>query len=95
MVNKQTKHIARTARQLGEALARHRRALNLTQQDVAQKAGLRQATISQLEGGNARLDTLVNVLAALHLELVVRERQAGTEIDLEEIFQPERETDGS
>lgn len=78
--------IARTARQLGQALARRRKSLRLTQQDLAHKSGLRQATISRLEGGHGRLDSLESVLAALGLEVKLRDRQGGAATDLEEIF---------
>ena len=76
--------IARTSRQIGAALRRRRRGMNLRQGDVGSRTGLRQATISALENGEARtqLRTLIRVLAALDLELVVRERSsAGAEIE--------------
>jgi DNA-binding transcriptional regulator YiaG len=43
--------LARDPRQLGMALRRARRALNLSQSAVASKAGVTQATVSLLEGG--------------------------------------------
>ena len=76
--------IARTSRQIGAALRRRRRGMNLRQGDVGSRTNLRQATISALENGEARtqLRTLIRVLAALDLELVVRERSsAGAEME--------------
>lgn len=75
--------LARDPRQIGTALRRARRSLKLTQSDVANKAGITQATVSLLEGGmeGARLKTLTDVLAALGLELVIRPRLTATEPD--------------
>ena len=76
--------IARTSQQIGAALRRRRRSMNLRQGDVGSRTSLRQATISALENGEARtqLRTLIRVLTALDLELVVRERSnAGAEIE--------------
>ncbi len=79
--------IARTSKQVGAAIRRRRRRLSLRQGDVGAKTNLRQATISALENGEpgTRLRTLIDVMAALDLELVVRERsKAGR--DIEELF---------
>ncbi|WP_226584189.1 helix-turn-helix domain-containing protein [Acuticoccus sediminis] len=74
---------ARTPRQLGVALQRRRKLLGLTQTDLAGAAGLRQATISEIERGEgARLGSLMRILAALGLELTVRHR---TRMDADEI----------
>lgn len=68
--------IARTPKQLGAALRRRRRQLRLSQAALGSRTNLRQATISALENGEpgTELRTLVGVLAALGLELVVRQR---------------------
>ena len=78
--------LARNASQIGNALRRRRRLLKLSQNQLAERTGLRQATISTLEAGdsNARLDTLTSMLAALDLELIVRDRTKGPKI--EDIF---------
>ena len=78
--------IARTAKQIGASIRRRRRTLDLRQSDVGDKANLRQATISALENGESgiRLRTLIDVMAALDLELVIRERSRA--IDIEDIF---------
>ncbi len=72
--------IARTPKQLGAALRRRRRALGLSQVELGSRTKLRQATISALENGEpgTALRTLVDVMAALGLELVVQERSRAT-----------------
>ncbi len=79
--------IARTAEQIGVAVRRHRRALGWSQNELGSKAGLRQATISTLESGEpgTRLRTLVNVMAALEIELVVQDRSEAPK-SIEELF---------
>jgi HTH-type transcriptional regulator/antitoxin HipB len=79
--------IARTSGQIGAALRRRRRALNMRQGDLGQKTNLRQATISALENGEpgTQLRTLIEVLSALGLELVIRERSRASE-DLEDLY---------
>lgn len=79
---------ARTATQLGAALRLRRRQLRLTQGDVGARTNVRQATLSLLENGatDARLSTLMDVLAALDLELVVRPREKGSDQSLGAIF---------
>lgn len=71
--------IVRTTKQVGAALRRRRRALNLTQEALGAKTTLRQATISSLENGEpgTRLRTLFDVLSALNLEIVIRRRARG------------------
>ena len=68
--------IARTSTQIGAAIRRRRRRLSLRQGDVGSRTNLRQATISALENGEpgTQIRTLVNVMAALGLEMVIRER---------------------
>ena len=79
--------IARTSKQIGAALRRRRRGMNLRQGDVGSRTNLRQATISALESGEPRtqLRTLIHVLAALDLELVIRERST-TDREMEDLF---------
>jgi len=80
--------ITRTPKQLGTVLQSYRKAANLTQEALAARIRLRQATISALENSatDARLGTLFDMLAALNLELVVRPRSKGSTKDIEEIF---------
>lgn len=79
--------IARTPKQIGAAIRRRRRALNLRQGDLGAKTNLRQATISALENGEpgTQLRTLIDVMAALSLELVIRERSK-VSADIEDLF---------
>jgi len=79
---------ARNTTQIGAAIRRARRQARLTQAALGAKTGLRQATISELERGegDVRLSTLLDVLAALGLELVIDERGRASVGRLEDIF---------
>jgi HTH-type transcriptional regulator/antitoxin HipB len=79
--------IARTPKQVGEAVRRRRRALGLHQKDLAGKAGLRQATISGVEAGeSATLRTFFDVLSALDMEVVIRPRTKESTGKIEDLF---------
>ena len=80
--------IARTPKQVGDALRRRRRALGLTQLDLGQKTHNRQGTISSLEAGEAgtRLQTVFDALTALDLELVIRPRTRASTDKIEDLF---------
>jgi HTH-type transcriptional regulator/antitoxin HipB len=80
--------IARSAQQLGTAIRRVRRARALTQGQLGALMTVRQATISKLEKGakSTQLQTLLDALTALDLELVVRERTKGPLREIEDIF---------
>ncbi|GMR19672.1 MAG: hypothetical protein BMS9Abin36_0267 [Gammaproteobacteria bacterium] len=72
--------IIRNNRDLGEAIRLARKTKDLRQVDVAQKASVRQALVSDLENGatTAKLDTVIRVLAALDLDLsIIPRRKAG------------------
>lgn len=79
--------ISRTSKQLGAAIRRRRRALALSQRDLAAKTNLRQATISTLEKGEpgTRLRTLFDVMTALGLEMAIRQRTTASE-RIEDMF---------
>ena len=79
--------IARTAKQVGVAVRRRRHALGWSQSELGSRASLRQATISTLESGEpgTRLRTLVDVMAALELELVIQDRSKAPK-SIEELF---------
>jgi HTH-type transcriptional regulator / antitoxin HipB len=66
----------RDPRQLGLALRQRRRELGLTQTQVAERAGVRAATVSAVENGDpgAKLSTIFALLIALDLELAARRR---------------------
>lgn len=80
--------IARNAKQIGEAIRRQRRLQGLQQTALADKTGLRQATISALEAGEAgtKLRTVFDVLTALGLELVIQPRRKGLQENIEDLF---------
>lgn len=79
---------ARTARQIGAIIRRARRNAGLTQRELGQRIGLRQATVSKLEKGEpaTRLSTLFDVLSALGLEIVVDKRGKASRQALEDLF---------
>lgn len=83
-----TQHIARTEKQLGAILRRARKHAGLTQSDLGKNIHLRQGTVSRLEAGAPaiQLRTLMEALAALDLELVVRPRSKASAADIESIF---------
>lgn len=68
--------IVRTPDQLGAALRRERRRAAVTQTALAGVTGLRQATVSSVEAGQAatQFTTVCELMAALDLELVLRPR---------------------
>ena len=80
--------IGRTPKQIGETLRRRRKALRLTQGFLSERTGLRQATISGIENGEpgTQIRTLLEVLAALDLELVIRPRTKASAADIEAAF---------
>lgn len=79
---------ARNASQIGAIIRLERRGRGLTQAQLGDLVGRRQATISKLEKGDAgiQLGTLFDVLAALDLELLVAPRSAGSRDSIESVF---------
>jgi HTH-type transcriptional regulator/antitoxin HipB len=72
--------IIRNNKDLGAAIRLARKNMDMRQVDVAQKASVRQALVSELENGEttAKLDTVIKVLAALDMDLsIVPRRKAG------------------
>jgi HTH-type transcriptional regulator / antitoxin HipB len=80
--------IARTEKQLGAILRRARKKAGLTQSGLGKNIRLRQGTVSRLEAGEPaiQLRTVMEALAALDLELVVRVRSKANPADIENIF---------
>lgn len=80
--------IARTPKQIGAVIQRQRRKLRQTQAALGARIKHRQATVSKLEAGEpgTRLGTLLDVLAALNLEMVLRPRTKGSVADIESLF---------
>lgn len=78
----------RNSNQIGVIVRRERRARGLTQAQLGDLIGRRQATISKLEQGDAgiQLGTLFDVLAALHLDIRVVPRAAGSHTSIESVF---------
>jgi HTH-type transcriptional regulator/antitoxin HipB len=72
--------MTRSPKEIGAALRRIRLERNMTQSEVAEKAGLRQAVISNIENGHegTKITTLYAVLAALNLEFMLRPRTRQT-----------------
>lgn len=79
---------ARTAKQIGAIIRRARRNAKLTQAELGNRIGLRQATISKLEAGApaTRLSTLLDALTALGLEIIIDERGRRAPQDIEDLF---------
>lgn len=75
--------LARTPKQIGAVIRRHRKQHGWSQATLGERAGLRQETISLIETGNpaTRADTLLAVLAALGLELQVASRSRGHDVE--------------
>ena len=69
--------VIRSNKDLGAAIRLARKQQNLRQVDVAQKASVRQALVSDIENGatTAKLDSVMRVLAALDLDLSVVPRR--------------------
>ena len=80
--------LARTSKQIGAVIQRARKTCNWTQQDLAERAGLRQGTISSIESGDkpAKLSSILSVLAALDLEFRIGPRAKSSHSDIEELF---------
>lgn len=80
--------LARGGPELGAALRRRRRALKLSQAQVAERAGVKQSTVSSAEAGGpgTKLQTLIDLMAVLELELVVQPRSSDKSTAIEDIF---------
>ena len=80
--------IARTTKQLGAGIRRYRRQKDLSQGRLGDLMHARQATVSKLESGEpaTQLRILMDALAALDLELVIRPRTKVSMQDIEDLF---------
>ncbi|MFO7541990.1 MAG: helix-turn-helix transcriptional regulator [Thiobacillus sp.] len=67
----------RNNKELGEAIRAERLKKNLRQIDLASRASVQQALISNIENGatSARADTVLKVLAALDMDLALVPRR--------------------
>jgi HTH-type transcriptional regulator/antitoxin HipB len=80
--------IARSSKNIGQILRAARKEMGLTQGELADRAGIWQRTVSNIEtnASGTKLDTIFDLLAALDLELHVAPRSKITPDDLEDIF---------
>lgn len=80
--------IIRTTKDLGNALRQARKARDLTQAELASRAGIWQRTVSNIEtsASGAKVDTIFDLLAALDLELQIVPRSKISRSDLKDIF---------
>ncbi|WP_321342207.1 helix-turn-helix transcriptional regulator [Breoghania sp.] len=80
--------LARTPQQIGSIIQRARKKRGWTQSQLAERCGLRQATLSLIETGEtpAKLPSLLSILAALDLELRIGDRSTGGAQDIEDLF---------
>lgn len=80
--------LARTPDQIGTLIRRVRGDKGLTQAELSKKAGIWQESLSKVErgSGGTKISTLLDVLTALGLELVVRERSKGSVKTIEDLF---------
>ena len=79
--------LARTPEHIGTALRRSRKAKGWTQKDVSEHSGLRVATISSVENGDAgtQIKTIFAIMMALDLEFRIGDRGT-SQPDIEDIF---------
>lgn len=80
--------LVRSPRQLGSAVRRFRRGRKLTQAQLANRAGLRQGTVSQVENGleTVKLTTVMDLMRALDLEVVLQPRTKASHKEIEALF---------
>jgi len=80
--------LARSPKQLGLLIQRHRKSRDLSQSDLADLAGLRQEMVSKIESGQpgSRLSSIYALLAALDLEMTVQPRTKSAPDDIADIF---------
>ncbi len=80
--------IARTPKDIGIALRSVRKAKNLTQGQLADRSGIWQRTISNIEtdASGTKLDTIFSLCAALDLEIHIKPRSTSRPVDIEDAF---------
>lgn len=68
--------LARSPEQIGNAIRRVRKKMGMSQSELGELTGLRQATISQIEKGHpaAKMETILGILSALNLEFQIGPR---------------------
>jgi len=80
--------LARSPRQLGDLIQRHRKAKGLSQSELADLAGTRQEMVSKIESGapGSRIASIYDLLAALELEMTLTPRTRSSTADIADIF---------
>lgn len=80
--------IARTPKDVGVALRNARKAKKLTQDELAERSGIWQRTISNIEtdASGTKLDTIFDLCAVLDLEIHITPRSKTRPGDLEDMF---------
>ena len=80
--------LARSPKQLGTLIQRHRKMQGLSQTELAALAGLRQEMVSKIESGQpgSRIASIYALLAALGLEMTVAPRTRSSSADIAAIF---------
>ncbi len=68
--------LVRSPELIGNTIRRARKKMGMSQSELGERAGLRQATISQIEKGHpaARMETILGILSALNLEFQIGPR---------------------
>ena len=67
-----------SAKLLAHEIRENRRLAKMTQQDVAERIGIKQATVSAFENHpeNCKIETLFNILSSLDLQITLSKRSA-------------------
>ena len=80
--------LARSSRDIGNAIREARKAKKLTQNQLSAMSGVWQETISKIENGvgGTRLDTILDLFAALDLEFQIRSRSKSGKTSIADIF---------
>ena len=79
-------YLVHTSSQLGQALRARRKVLGMTQTQAGDQVRIKQDTVSKLEldPTSSSIGSLLNLVAALDLELVLRPKESGqSDADLE------------
>ena len=80
--------IARSPRQIGNLIQKHRKMSGMSQTELAARAGLRQELVSKIENGQvgSKISSICDLLAALDLEMTIGPRTKGSSVNIEDIF---------
>ena len=80
--------LARDEKQIGSIIRRRRKHLKLSQSQLGEKSGVRQALVSIVESGNpaTKIKTILSILSALDLEFQIQERSNADRLSIEDIF---------